>query len=83
MVAQSKLTVGTFFSGIDIPVRALRDLIGAENIKHLFAVETNNACRRVLEATLNPKTMLKDANDPNLLALLKKSKAHMDKPTMH
>ena len=39
MVAQSKLTVGTFFSGIDIPVWALQDLIGAENIKHLFAVE--------------------------------------------
>ena len=54
------LSVGTFFSGIDVPAHALIDLVGKDNVRLVFGVEKSNICRHILENTLKPEVLLRD-----------------------
>ena len=60
---RTQLSVGSFFSGIDVPVLCLSDLIGKENVDHSFSVELDKVSAKLILKSFAPRHFVKDATD--------------------
>ena len=57
------LRVGTDFSGCDMSLLALQHIDGVPRVKHVFASDTNLACRQYLELIHRPETIYEDITE--------------------
>ena len=46
--------IGTMFSGLDMPIHAIRPLLPSGRCNHVFSVEVDKRCREVLTSTVPP-----------------------------